>query len=105
MKIISPKITLLIIIPLCLKCLEVGFIKERNRARKSYAPPAKTTQKKAEIDTTMIDTVETTDTIPQALPIPEWKGKKFRLLEKTKMFQIHSVLHAINQIPPHFWRN
>ena len=60
-------------------------MKERNRKRKPPKEPvAKTIQKP-----TTIDTVKKEDTIPQSLPIPEWKGKKFRLLEKTKMFQMY----------------
>lgn len=83
MKILSPKIILIIIIPLCLTCLEIGFVKERNRKRKPQREPVtKTIQKLSETDT-----VRKEDTTPGSLPIPEWKGKKFRLLEKTKMFQ------------------
>lgn len=82
------KIALLAMIFLFLHCLEVGFVKERNRRRKHTKESiVKADKKPAEIDTTETDTEKKKDIIPAALPIAEWKGKKFRLLEKTKMFQ------------------
>lgn len=88
MKLLSYATMLFVLLFFFMHCLEVGFIKECNRRRKRVRETVVKTDKKIfQTDTTKIDTENRQDSIPQALQIPEWKEKKFRLLEKTKMFQ------------------
>jgi len=74
-----------LIILLLLSCFEANFI-YRIKYRPRYKRPAvQTVQKTVIADTVSPDTLK--DTITLITPVSDWKGKKFRLLEKTKMFQ------------------
>lgn len=85
MKIRSSKLTFFLIILLCLASYETSFAKKRRRRRKYRGVIIK----KVEPKPPKPDTVIIKDTLPApvTVPVSEWAGKKFRLLEKTKMFQ------------------
>jgi hypothetical protein len=70
---------------LLVSCFEAGFIQKFNYMHKYKKPAVLVVQQSGIPDTVLQDTLQ--DTITLLTPVSEWKGKKFRLLEKTKMFQ------------------
>ncbi len=94
MKITFTKTTFILIIILCLASIDTGSARDRKkRVRRKYRGVVIKKAEPEQSDTVTVDTVtekiRPADTLPTpvTVPVSDWPGKKFRLLEKTKMFQ------------------